>query len=160
MSIRVGIANVIVDNQEQAERFYTEMLGFVKHVDVPAGGARWLTLVSPDAPRLPDGSPAVQLLLEPAGFEPAKIYKRKLYEAGVPYTMFFVDDLAAEHARLSAAGVRFASEPADTGDGLAAVLDDQGGNLIMLYQAHEHSQAHEHRQPHGRAEGEGHGDAD
>lgn len=149
MSIRVGIANIIVDDQEQAERFYTEVLGLVKHVDVPAGGARWLTLIAPDVPRLPDGSPAVQLLLEPAGFEHAKTYKRKLYEAGIPYTMLFVDDLAAEHARLSAAGVRFVSEPADAGDGLAAVFDDQGGNLIMLFEEHRH----------GRAEGERHGGA-
>ncbi|WP_051357315.1 glyoxalase/bleomycin resistance/extradiol dioxygenase family protein [Segniliparus rugosus] len=138
--MRVGITNIIVDDQEQAERFYTEVLGFVKHADVPAGGARWLTLAAPDAPRLPDGSPVVQLLLEPAGLEAAKTYKRALYEAGIPYTMFFVDDLKAEHARLSGAGVRFASEPSDVGDGFAAVFDDQGGNLIMLYQAHEHGQ--------------------
>ena len=59
--IRIDLTSVYVDDQAKALAFYTEKLGFVKKTDVPAGGARWLTVVSPAAP---DG---VELLLEPTG---------------------------------------------------------------------------------------------
>ena len=46
--MRITLSSVLVDDQENALRFYTEILGFVKKHDVPVGEARWLTVVSPD----------------------------------------------------------------------------------------------------------------
>ena len=43
-----------------------------------------------------------------------------------------VDDLTAEHARLTGLGVQFTMPPTDIGDVLVAVLDDTCGNLIQL----------------------------
>lgn len=40
----------MVEDQEKALRSYTEVLGFVKKTDIPAGGFRWLTVVSPEGP--------------------------------------------------------------------------------------------------------------
>jgi len=57
--MKIKLNSVFVDDQEKALKFYTEVLGFVKKVDVPAGEYRWLTLVSPEEP---DGT---ELLLEP-----------------------------------------------------------------------------------------------
>ena len=37
-----------VDDQEKALAFYTSKLGFVKHLDIPMGKMRWLTVTSPD----------------------------------------------------------------------------------------------------------------
>jgi catechol 2,3-dioxygenase-like lactoylglutathione lyase family enzyme len=37
-----------VDDQSKALAFYTEVLGFRKHSDIPMGEYRWLTVVSPD----------------------------------------------------------------------------------------------------------------
>ena len=48
--MRINLASVLVDDQEKALRFYTEILGFPKKTDVPVGQHRWLTVVSPDAP--------------------------------------------------------------------------------------------------------------
>ena len=43
-----------------------------------------------------------------------------------------VSDLAAEHARLQAAGVRFTQAPMAVGPVKMAVLDDICGNLVQL----------------------------
>jgi len=37
-----------VDDQEEALKVYTEVLGFEKKNDFPVGEARWLTVVSPE----------------------------------------------------------------------------------------------------------------
>jgi catechol 2,3-dioxygenase-like lactoylglutathione lyase family enzyme len=49
--MRIYITSVLVDDQEKALRFYTDVLGFVKKTDIPVGEARWLTVVSPDDPQ-------------------------------------------------------------------------------------------------------------
>ena len=46
--IKINIASVLVDDQAKAEAFYVDVLGFVKKHDVPAGGARWLTVANAD----------------------------------------------------------------------------------------------------------------
>ena len=68
--MKINVTSVLVDDQDKALAFYTDILGFVKKTDIPAGGARWLTVVSPDAP---DG---VELLLEPDG-HPAALHSRR-----------------------------------------------------------------------------------
>ena len=97
--MRINLASVLVDDQEKALKFYTEVLGFVKKIDVPIGEARWLTVVSPEQP---DGT---ELLLEPDGHPAAKPFKHALVGDGIPYTSFAVDDLNAEYERLRALGV-------------------------------------------------------
>jgi catechol 2,3-dioxygenase-like lactoylglutathione lyase family enzyme len=58
--------------------------------------------------------------------------KDALVQDGIPYTSFAVDDVAREHERLSALGVRFTHEPVAMGDVTTAVLDDTCGNLIQI----------------------------
>jgi catechol 2,3-dioxygenase-like lactoylglutathione lyase family enzyme len=48
--MKIQLSSVMVDNQEKALKFYTEVLGFVKKRDIPLGEARWLTVVSPEGP--------------------------------------------------------------------------------------------------------------
>jgi catechol 2,3-dioxygenase-like lactoylglutathione lyase family enzyme len=124
--VRINLASVLVDDQEKALRFYTEKLGFLLKNDVPIGDARWLTLVSPDAP---DG---VELLLEPDSHPAARPFKEALVADGIPYTSFGVDDCRAEYERLRQAGVRFVQEPVEMGPVTTAVLDDTCGNLIQI----------------------------
>lgn len=125
--IRINIASVLVDDQDKAEKFYTGVLGFVKKHDVPAGGARWLTVANPD------GS-GVELLLEPLGFEFARTWQKALFDAGIPLTSFGCDDIRAEYERLTALGGVFRGEPTKPAPGMPAVvtLEDGCGNLIML----------------------------
>ena len=54
--MRIYVTSVLVDDQEKALRFYTDVLGFVKKTDIPVGGARWLTVVAPDDPQGPEST--------------------------------------------------------------------------------------------------------
>jgi catechol 2,3-dioxygenase-like lactoylglutathione lyase family enzyme len=126
--MRINLTSVLVHNQEEALRFYTEVLGFVKKTEIPLGGARWLTVVSPDDP---DGC---ELVLEPDGHPAAKPFKEALVADGIPYTSFAVEDVRAECERLRGLGVRFTQEPVDMGTVVTAVFDDTCGNLIQIAQ--------------------------
>jgi catechol 2,3-dioxygenase-like lactoylglutathione lyase family enzyme len=124
--MRIYVTSVLVDDQDKALRFYTDVLGFVKKNDIPAGGARWLTVVSPDNPEGPE------LLLEPDGHPAAGPFKEALVADGIPVTSFAVDDVQAEFKRLSGLGVRFTQEPLEMGPVTTAVFDDTCGNLIQI----------------------------
>src|SRR5215211_635068 len=124
--MRINVASVLVDDQDKALSFYTETLGLVKKDDVPAGEARWLTVVSPEDPE------GTELLLERDGHPAAKPFKQALVDDGIPFTSFAVDDVKAEYERLRALGVRFTQEPLETQSVTAAVLDDTCGNLIQI----------------------------
>ena len=49
--MRINVTSVLVNDQDKALRFYTEVLGFVKKTEIPLGEARWLTVVSPEETR-------------------------------------------------------------------------------------------------------------
>lgn len=124
--IRISITSVFVDDQAKALAFYTEKLGFTTKTDVPAGEARWLTVVSPADP---DG---VELLLEPDGHPAARPFKDALVADGIPFTQFAVDDVYAEVERLKGLGVQFTQDAIDMGPVVTAVFDDTCGNLIQI----------------------------
>ena len=123
---RINLTSVLVDDQQKALRFYTEVLGFVKKNDVPMGEHSWLTVVSADDP---DGT---ELLLEPDEHPAVRPFKAALVEDGIPFTSFSVPDVQAEYDRLVALGVRFTQPPVEMVPVTTAVLDDTCGNLIQL----------------------------
>jgi catechol 2,3-dioxygenase-like lactoylglutathione lyase family enzyme len=128
--MRINLTSVMVDDQSKALKFYTEVLGFVTKVDQPMGGEhRWLTVVSPQAPE------GTQLLLEPMGFPPARVYQKALFDAGIPLTSFAVDDCQAEYERMSKLGVVFRGEPKKMGPVTVVSFEDTCGNLIMMVQS-------------------------
>jgi predicted enzyme related to lactoylglutathione lyase len=127
--VKIQLASVMVEDQERALRFYTEVLGFVKKRDLPMGAARWLTVVSPEGPD------DVELLLEPAGFPPSQAYQKALFEAGIPLASFAVGDIQKEHERMKKLGVAFSMEPTKAGPVTVAVFDDTCGNRIQISQA-------------------------
>jgi len=124
--MRIRGTSVPVDDQQKALKFYTEVLGFQKKMEVPVGDYAWLTVVSAEAP---DG---VELLLEPSAHPAVKPFQAALVEDGIPWTSFAVDDCLAEYEKLSAQGVRFLQPPVDHGSVVTAVLDDTCGNLIQI----------------------------
>jgi len=129
--MKIKLTSVYVNDQEKALRFYTDVLGFVKKREIPLGGDySWLTVVSPDDP---DGT---ELSLEPDEHPAARPFKEALVGDGIPFTSFAVDDVAAEHERLVALGVRFTQPPADMGPVTTAVFDDTCGNLIQIASPH------------------------
>jgi catechol 2,3-dioxygenase-like lactoylglutathione lyase family enzyme len=127
--MRIGLTGIFVDDQDQAERFYTEVLGFKVKTNAPYGpDERWLTVVSPEDP---DG---VELVLHLTD-EPARAFQVASQELGRPVLSLRTDDCAAEAARLKAKGVVFVKEPwrREYG-GIDAVFDDTCGNLVNLHQ--------------------------
>lgn len=127
--MKVSVESISVGDQDKALDFYTRVLGFVKKNDIDmGGGARWLTLVSPDQP---DGT---ELVLEPNANYPAmKALREALVKDGIPFTMFEVYDIEKEFKRLQSLGVRFTKVPTAEGGIINAVLDDTCGNLIMIF---------------------------
>ena len=127
--MKVTLISIPVRSQEKALKFYTEKLGFIIKKDAPLeGGNRWLTLVSPE---WQDGP---ELLLEPAPmhFEPSKVFQDALFEAGVPYTQFDVDNVDTEYERLTQLDVDFSIKPTKMGTVKFAVFNDTCGNNIQL----------------------------
>jgi len=127
--MRITLTSVFVDDQEKALRFYTEVLGFEKKTDMPAGEHRWLTVVSPE------GSPDIELVLEPNSHPAAKSYQEAIYGDGIPATSFASANVQAEYERLKGLDVVFHTEPTDMGPVTIAVFDDSCGNLIQMHQA-------------------------
>ncbi|NRI68290.1 VOC family protein [Rhodococcus sp. MS16] len=124
--MQIKLTSIFVDDQRAALAFYTDVLGFTKHHDIPLGEDAWLTVVSPE---VPDGP---QLLLEPAKHPAVKPYRDALAEEGIPLAQFAVEDVEAEHARLTEKGVVFTQTPTDIGTAVIAVFDDTCGNLIQI----------------------------
>ena len=128
--MKITLASISIADYDKALQFYTEVLSFVKKRDIPlGGGARWLTVVSPEAL---DGT---ELLLEPNADYPAmKALKESLLKDGIPFTTFQVDDIQKEYARLKQLGVEFTMEPTNMGMTTVAVFNDTCGNLIQIHQ--------------------------
>jgi catechol 2,3-dioxygenase-like lactoylglutathione lyase family enzyme len=126
--MKITLSSVLVDDQAKALAFYTDVLGFVKKNDVPAGEFRWLTVVSPE------GSADIELLLEPNSHPAAKTFQKAIFDDGIPATSFASADIQQEYERLIALGVVFRTKPTKAGPVTIAVFDDTCGNLIQLHQ--------------------------
>jgi len=131
--MKIAFASVYVDDQVKAMDFYTDILGFQEHSNIPIGDDFWMTVVSPDAP---DGP---QLQLDPAGHAAVTPYRKALVDDGIPLAQFAVDDVEAQHRRLTEAGVAFTVPPTDVGEVWMAVLDDTCGNLIQIVSQKHHT---------------------
>lgn len=127
--MKVKIISIPVLDQAKALEFYTNVLGFVKKVDIPLSeSSRWLTVVSKEEQDGPE------ILLEPSPhhFEPAKTYQKALLDAGIPYTQFNVDSVKNEYERLIELGVEFSLPPTEMGTVRIAVFNDTCGNNIQI----------------------------
>ena len=126
--MRIKLTSIMVEDQSKALRFYTELLGFRKKNEFPAGAYRWLTVVSPEGPD------DVELSLEPNANPAAKTFQKSMFDQGIPLAAFEVSDIRKEFSRLQALGVAFTKEPGPAGPVTTAVFSDTCGNLIMIYQ--------------------------
>ena len=121
--IRIKLTSIAVDDQDKAERFYVDILGFRVKQNIPMHGpVRYLTVVSPAEP---DG---VELSIEPGGARPEfAAFQKWMVDQRIPWTAFAVDDVDAEHTRLVGLGVQFIGPPTDMGPVRAATLNDRCG---------------------------------
>lgn len=127
--MRIKLTSIMVDDQDKALKFYTEVFGFVKKHDIPVGPFRWITVVSSEGPA------DLELALEPNANPLGKAFQEGIFKQGIPATAFEVVNIEDECRRLKALGVVFTQEPSRQGPITIAVCADTCGNLIQLYQS-------------------------
>lgn len=127
--MKITLCSIMVNDQEKALDFYTRVLGFEKKKDIPMGSARWLTVGAAEGPD------DIELVLEPLEFPPAQVFQKALFDAGIPWTAFAVDDVDREFERLAHLGVVFRTNPCQAGPTRIAIFEDTCGNLIQIYDA-------------------------
>ena len=125
--MKIKLNSIIVDDQEKALRFYTDVLGFVTKHDIPVGEFRWITVVSAEREDL-------ELVLEPNANPAGKAFQEALFSQGTPATAFEVDDVDVEYRQLKDKGVQFTKPPMPAGPVRIAIFSDTCGNLIQLYE--------------------------
>jgi len=127
--MQIKLTSIMVDDQDKALKFYTEILGFRKKLEIPVGEYRWITVVSPEGPD------TLELSLEPNANPAGKTFQQAMFAQGIPLAAFESSDIGKEYARLKAQGVAFTREPTPMGPVTVAMFADTCGNLIQLYQA-------------------------
>lgn len=126
--MKIKLTSVMVNDQQKALKFYTDVLGFIKKTEIDMGDYKWLTVESTEEQH------GTELLLEPTAFAPAQTYQQALFEAKIPATIFHVANLDAEYERLKDLGVEFTGTPMAAGMVKMATFNDTCGNLIRLVQ--------------------------
>lgn len=126
--MKIKLTKIYVDDQDKALAFYTDVLSFVKKVDVSQGPFRWLTVASPEEP---DGTELqLALNIDPA----AQTYQQAMYQQGQPAAMFSTNDVQADYERIKARGAEFTMPPTPVTGSTIAQVNDTCGNLIQLTQ--------------------------
>jgi glyoxylase I family protein len=126
--MRIKLTSIMVDDQDKALRFYTEVFGFQKKHEFAAGEYKWITVTSAEGPD------DLELSLEPNVNPAAKTFQQSMFAQSIPLAAFEVADIPKEYTRLKSAGVVFTREPISMGPVTIAVCSDTCGNLIQLYQ--------------------------
>jgi hypothetical protein len=83
----------MVDDQDKALKFCTEVLQFRKKHDIPVGQYKWLTVVSPEGPG------DIELSLEPNANPAAKTFQEAMFAQSIPLAAFEAADIEGEYAR-------------------------------------------------------------
>ena len=73
-------------------------------------------------------------MLESNDNPPVKEYQERIYEEGIPATMFGISDVHEAYNQLMEKGVNFNMEPTRMGEVTMAVFADKCGNLIQIAQ--------------------------
>ncbi len=130
MITMLKIVGIIVRDQDEALRFYTEKLGFVKRTDLAMGSMRWLT-ISPSAEEMVE---IALIVPDPAMHGPERAQALTEQIGKSPTWSYSVDDCRKTYEELLARGVTFQSRPEEQPYGIEAVCEDLYGNTISLVQ--------------------------
>ncbi|MFF6880577.1 VOC family protein [Streptomyces sp. NPDC012474] len=126
---RIALVTLVVDDYDEAIRFYTDALGLRLAEDAPRpDGSRWV-VVEPGTPGAGTG-----LLLARAEGE-AQAARVGDQTGGRVGFFLHTDDFARDHTRMAAAGVIFLEEPRHEPYGTVAVFQDLYGNRWDLLQS-------------------------
>jgi catechol 2,3-dioxygenase-like lactoylglutathione lyase family enzyme len=127
---KIGHITLLVKDQNEALKFYTEKLGFQKRQDLPLGNMRWVTVS-------PKGQTDIELTFVVADTEEKRRAMGKQAGDHVFLTLQ-TDDCRKEYKALKAKGVKFYGKPEVQQWGVDVVLEDLYGNLFDLVQRFTH----------------------
>jgi len=128
---RFTATTLFVADQDEAQDFYVNKLGFEVRMDQTMGDFRWLTVS-------PKGQPDFQIILmklAPHGHMDAESAStlRSLIQKGVSAAgIFETADIQRTYEELTARGVEFVSPPQQKFYGTEAVFKDTTGNWFSL----------------------------
>ena len=137
MITNVSLVTVYVSDQDEAKKFYTDVLGFEERADVRMGdGFRWVTVGHPSQPEL-----QITLMLPgpPLDDDMAGAVRRALAKGSMGGVGLRTDDCRKDYEDLSAKGVEFVQPPSDRPYGVEAVMRDNSGNWLVLVEPREYS---------------------
>ncbi|EJL23257.1 lactoylglutathione lyase family protein [Caulobacter sp. AP07] len=126
MARHLALLSLLVEDYDQALAFYVGKLGFSLVEDSDLGGGKRWVVVSPG----PGGS---RFLLAQAA-DDRQAARVGDQGGGRVWLFLHTDDFAGDHARMTAAGVRFLEEPRHEAYGSVAVFEDLYGNRWDLLQ--------------------------
>ena len=130
--MKIGLTTVYVDNQENALRFYTGVLGLAKKGDFTLGSFRWLTVSSSEEPN------GAELQLALNSNPAARAFQDSMFQQSQPAAMFYTEDVRADYERIKARGAEFTMPPTKVTGATIAMLKDTCGNLIQISQLDRH----------------------
>jgi len=123
--MRLSLTALLVRDYDEALAFYVGKVGFELVEDTDQGGGkRWVVV-------RPPGSDAALLLAQAMGEQAARIGDQA---GGRVFLFLETDDFDRDHARMSAAGVRFLEPPRREPYGTVAVFEDLYGTRWDLIQ--------------------------
>jgi catechol 2,3-dioxygenase-like lactoylglutathione lyase family enzyme len=127
---RIGLVTLVVAEYDEAIAFYRDRVGFELVEDTDLGeGKRWVVVAPPgDGPN----PPTALLLARAAGLQ--QLARIGDQTGGRVALFLMTDDIAADHARMTAAGVVFAEAPRKEAYGTVAVFEDLYGTRWDLIQ--------------------------
>lgn len=125
MTRRLSLVALVVRDYDEALRYYVGVLGLrlVEDRPVPEQGKRWVVVQ-------PDGGGAGLLLARASNAAQQAVIGAQT--GGRVFLFLHTDDLARDHAHLSARGVDFVQPPRREPYGQVAVFRDLYGNLWDL----------------------------
>ncbi len=127
MDAKVSQITLVVRNQAEALKFYTEKVGFEKKTDfTPPGRDRWVT-VGPKSQEL-------EFALFQAGRGDANNWSKEWKPGIYPQVVMRVDNCRKAFEELKERGVQFVQDPKEYPWGISATFSDLDGNLFSLNQ--------------------------
>lgn len=126
--MKIKLTSIYVDNQDEALKFYTDVLGLEKKNDFSNGPYRWLTVASAE------DSEGAELQLAASDNPAGKAYQQALFAQKQPAIMLFSDDIKADVDRIEGKGGKFTMQPTDVTGSTIAQIADGVGNLVQITQ--------------------------
>jgi len=127
--IKIGTAQLWVQDQDEALAFYKDKVGFEVRSDVTLpemGDFRWLTVG-------PSAQPDISIVLMAIPGPPVMDDET----AGQVRIFLTTDDVRADYEELKGRGVEFVDEPQEQPYGIDSSFRDPSGNHIRLTQVRE-----------------------